>query len=202
MTQDGPRWSFSVGRSRSRKKCGNIYISRSAIGEASSIIHGPAAGNLLFLQLIILLIRVVVLARAALAVLHTMAEANVVAAEDDLWSIGARALAAAFRRDEDIEEAWHKKASNGDEDDAVADEEAPDLERVGAIGRECRIGKGEDDGEDGRANVAHDDAPDPGDGPVVAGCDGDVEVAPELVALWSFGSAARGMVAVFEGRTW
>lgn len=75
-----------------------------------------------------------------------MTNADIIAAEDDLRGVGALALGAAFLGHEDGEEAGKEEAGDGNEDDAVGDEEAPDLEGAGAVGEEGRVGEGEDDG--------------------------------------------------------
>ena len=116
-------------------------------------------------------------------VLNPTTNTDVITSKNNLWRIRARTLAPSFDGNKDVQETWKEEPGDGDEDDAVSDEESPHIERLGAVGCEGRVREREDDAEDGGADVAEADGPGPGDGPVFADCDGDVEIAAELVAL-------------------
>lgn len=108
-------------------------------------------------------------------------------ADDDAGLDRVLAVAAldAVGGDECVGEAGEDGEADDEDHDDVHEGEAVDEGRVvGVVVDELGVGEGEDDADGGGGDVLEEDGPDPVESPVLAGHDGGVDVALELVALF------------------
>lgn len=85
---------------------------------------------------------------------------------------------------EDIQKSRQQEPKSSAEQDKVGDNKTKDIDRIVSKGVELRVGKAEDDGEDGRGDVAEKRSPEGRDCPVLLSRENhDVEIAAQLVAL-------------------
>lgn len=97
--------------------------------------------------------------------------------------IHIRALVQFVQWNEDIEPARDDEADGSDDHDEMRHGKGGNMQGIITLLIESWVGKGYDDGEDGRRDVTEDDTPRDGDLPLVPCSHDEVQVSTELINL-------------------